>query len=516
MNNLFNSIQLFKPKNNVFDLSHDVKLSFNMGQLVPIMCVECVPGDKFNISCESLLRFAPLVSPVMHRMDVTMHYFFVPYRLLWPHWEDFITNTKDSGNQVPAFPTVNMGFSPVTTYTELADYLGIPTPHVPADSINEAVSALPFAAYQKIYSEYYRDQNLVIDTFEPLADGDNTADHATLCKLQYRAWEHDYFTSGLPFAQKGAEVDIPVGTVILDPTNDNPWTVRESAFNIPITSPHNPANGALTGAIPTGELTTAGLTASQLDPEGSLVVEGTTINTLRRAFKLQEWLEKNARGGTRYIENILSHFGVRSSDKRLQRPEYITGTKSPVVISEIANTTGLTGQLPQGNLAGHGISVTAGKYGSYRCEEHGVIMGIMSCLPKTAYQQGINKMWLKRANTDFFWPSFAHLGEQPIENRELFAYEATGGSDTFAYIPRYAEYKYEPSRVAGQFRTTLDFWHLGRIFSTAPALNQTFIECKPDTRIFAVEDPTVNKLYCHVYNKIKAVRPMPKFGTPTF
>jgi hypothetical protein len=246
-----------------------------------------------------------------------------------------------------------------------------------------------------------------------------------------------------------------------------------------------------------------------------LELQPTTINDLRRAFRLQEWLEKNARGGTRYIENILTHFGVKSSDKRLQRPEYITGVKSPVVISEIVNTTGQTEGLPQGNLAGHGVSVSSGRSGSYFCEEHGYIIGIMSVMPKTAYQQGIPKTFLKNDTLDYFWPSFAHIGEQPVTNNEIYAYTASA-EDTFGYVPRYAEYKYMPSRVAGDFRTTLDYWHLGRKFATQPSLNSAFVNCDATKRIFAVDDPEGDSLYCHVLNKIKAVRPMPKFGTPMF
>jgi hypothetical protein len=248
----------------------------------------------------------------------------------------------------------------------------------------------------------------------------------------------------------------------------------------------------------------------------NMEVQPTTINELRRAFRLQEWLEKNARGGTRYIENILAHFGVKSSDSRLQRPEYITGVKSPVVVSEVLQT-GQSDTTPQGNMAGHGISVTSGRTGSYYCEEHGYIIGIMSVMPKTAYQQGIPKTFLKNDPLDYFWPSFAHIGEQEVQVQELYAY-TSNKENTFGYVPRYAEYKYMPSRVAGDFRTTLDYWHLGRIFDSEPSLNQDFIECTPSatSRIFAVEDPDAQKLYCHVLNKIKAVRPMPKYGTPSF
>ena len=232
---------------------------------------------------------------------------------------------------------------------------------------------------------------------------------------------------------------------------------------------------------------------------------------------MQEWLEKNARGGTRYIENILTHFGVKSSDARLQRPEYITGMKTPVVISEVLNTTGESSGLPQGNMAGHGVSVGGGYTGKYYAEEHGYIIGIMSVMPKTAYQQGIPKNYLKTDPTEFFWPSFAHIGEQEVQNQELYAFTNTA-TETFGYVPRYAEYKFLSNRVAGDFRTTLDYWHLGRIFNTQPTLSQEFLEMDTedmDARIFAVQS-TEDNLYIQVLNKIKAIRPMPVFGTPNF
>ena len=507
--NIFNSVQVEKPKKNVFDLSHDVKMSMKMGNLTPVLVTECVPGDSFQIGCDSLIRFAPMVAPVMHRMDVSVHYFFVPNRLTWDNWEKYIVDA----NTPNPLPYINYTDDFTADQKKFLDYMGVP-PNT-GTGITQALNALPIAAYQAIYNEYYRDENLVTEVDYTLADGNNTGDVVDLVKMRQRAWEHDYFTASLPFAQKGTAVDIPIGSIDSDVAvnwNSLEITVTENAlesYNAATATAQNVRNiGRTAGQATAGNPTLIAKT-SDLD------IQPTTINDLRRAFRLQEWLEKNARGGTRYIENILMHFGVRSSDKRLQRPEYITGLKTPVIISEVLNTSA-TAEEAQGTMAGHGVAVSTGKYGNYFCEEHGYIIGIMSVMPQPAYQQGIPKTYLKSDPLDFFWPSFAHIGEQPVTNNELYAYTATA-EDTFGYVPRYAEYKYQASRVAGDFRTVLDYWHLGRIFATQPALNDTFIECTPDQceRIFAVQDGEDN-LYCQIMHKIKAVRPMPKFGTPNF
>ncbi|QCQ84600.1 major capsid protein [Blackfly microvirus SF02] len=500
--NLFNSIMVKAPNRNVFDLSHDVKLSMDMGLLIPTLALECVPGDKFQLSCESLVRYAPLLAPVMHRMDITHHYFFVPNRLVWPNWEIFITNGGPSNIvPLPAFPTITVDEG---NYNLLKDYLGIPEP---IGSNSEEVSALPFAMYNLIWNEFYRDQNQRSPMNASLVDGDNTPGYNTT-DLQRRCWEHDYFTAALPFAQAGAAVSIPATQFddVLVKAFSGPDPSYDIATSDPLTFLH--VDRGSTDMDPQPPTQTLYAETSEL--EGNPV----SINELRTAFRLQEWLEKAARSGRRYIETIKSFFNVTTQDYRLQRPEYITGTKSPVVISEVLNTTG-TDDAPQGNMAGHGLAITGGKSGGYFCREHGYLFCISSIMPKPAYQQGLSRHWLKRTPTDYFWEQFANIGEQEILKKELYAFQGVSGTFTFGYIPRYSEYKYEPSRVCGDFRNSLSFWHLGRIFTSAPDLNSAFVECTPTTRVFAVETG-VQHIWAHIYHKIRAVRPMPKYGTPSF
>ena len=517
---IFSKVAMPRPQTNTFDLSHDRKFSGKIGELMPITVMEAVPGDKFNIKATNLTRFAPLITPIMHQASVYCHFFFVPNRILWSNWEDFISGGED-GLADPTFPTLN-----ITTSTNgyavgaLADYLGLPT-----GSQLSNVSALPFAGYQKIYDDYYRDENLIDKVDVTLSDGlQSGADTIELGTIRKRAWQHDYFTSALPWTQRGPEATIPLGTSAPIDWIDNKVNLIKNA-NTGALIQNLDSSGA--SPIETG---TDGRPFTSLpsttylgwDNSASLTADlssatASSINDLRRAFRLQEWLERNARGGARYIEIIMAHFGVRSSDARLQRPEFLGGSATPITISEVLQTSANnTEPTPQGNMAGHGVSVGSSNYVSYRCEEHGYIIGIMSVMPKTAYQQGIPKHFKKLDKFDYYWPSFANIGEQPILNEELYHQNNPTDTETFGYTPRYAEYKYIPSTVHGEFRDSLKFWHMGRIFGSKPTLNQDFIECDSAEvdRVFAVDADTEH-LYVYLHNEVKATRLMPYFGTPT-
>ncbi|WNK14093.1 MAG: major capsid protein [Microvirus sp.] len=502
MKPLFNQVKINRPKTNAFDLSQEKKLSLNMGELVPIMVQEILPGDRFKVTSEMLVRFAPMLAPMMHRVNAYTHFFFVPNRLVYDEWQNYITGGAD-GTLSPAFPTISVQEALKAQFTsgKLPDYMGIPSVDSGTVIQNLNINALPFRAYQLIYNEYYRDQTLT--TAVPITKNTTVTvgEQAELTTLRKRSWEKDYFTSSLPWTQRGSDVNLPTTLQYKNP---------------PLATFTATPGGAETIKVSAGTQTTSLMgsgTGGVITKLDNLTSVDITVNNLRRALKLQEWLERNALGGSRYIEQILSHFGVKSSDARLQRPEFLGGGKTPVVVSEVVSTV-KEATNPQGNMAGHGIAVGRNNGFSKYFEEHGYVIGIMSVMPRTAYQQGLPRMYSKADRYDFYWPEFANLGEQAILKKELY-YDITNAvnDNTFGYTPRYAEYKFNNSSVHGDFRTTLNFWHMGRIFAANPSLNATFVESDPTNRVFAVVDSS-DKLYVQLYNDIKAIRPMPVFGTP--
>ncbi|MEM0173654.1 MAG: major capsid protein [Sulfolobaceae archaeon] len=524
---IFDTIQLKKPRSSVFDLSHERKMTLNMGDLVPCLLQEVIPGDKFRVSQEHLIRMHPMLAPLMHRVDVYTHYFFVPNRIIWKEFEDFITGGED-GKANPVFPTIGRttGHNDIKLTMgrgQLADYLGFPSAQMSdiGDGSFKPISALPFRAYQTIYNEYYRDQNL-IPKIPVITSSGNTQLSGTLgdptdmrnFQLKKRAWEKDYFTSALPFAQRGDQLSIPLsGSANIVPQGPLQFN-SSTGTTAPTGNTVWQGTGGDTGYLADENSEIAyykdGLKVDMEDASAS------TINELRQAFSIQKWLEKNARGGSRYIEQILTHFGIRSSDARLQRPEYLGGGKNPIIVSEVLQQSE-TASTPLGTMAGHGISVGKSNQFSKRFEEHGFVMGIMSVLPRTAYYQGLPKIFKKFDKFDYYWPDFAHLGEQEVKQGELYynLNDDEKNQKTFGYQPRYTEYRFMNDTVHGDFTGTLEFWHMARKFENEPALNADFVQSNPDNRIFPVPiTDTTDKLLVQTYTNFKAIRPVAKYGNP--
>ncbi|AXH76448.1 MAG: major capsid protein [Microviridae sp.] len=528
--NVFTNVLNSGVDSNTFDLSHSVKQSFRMGELVPVMCKEVLPGDKFDIDFVNMLRFAPLIAPVMHNVKCTTDYFFVPNRILWNLWEDFITGTGDN----PEAPYINFDDSEVCPVGCIGDYLGVPPGDYQAKPLH--ISAFQVAAYYKIYDDWYRDQNQIAEQFDPLVPGDNTSNYLSKIggRCLKRAWEHDYFTSALPTSQQGTDVEIPLtfqDNIPVDFTpganaGDGTWQTVDPVTGAVINTAGNIGVASGPSPLSSGLHNSAGVPIA-LDPNGTLTVDvqsdAASINDLRRAFSLQAFLERSIRGGLRYIEQMWSHFQVKSSDARLQRAEFLGRSVQTMTISEVlataqSNNDAATAEIPVGSMAGHGISVGGGDHISFRAEEHGFVIGIISVLPETAYQDGLSREFTRFDRLDYAWPSFANIGEQEIKYKELKCHDLDVSDDpegTFGYIPRYSEYRYSPSRVAGEMRTTLKFWHMGRIFETMPGLNSDFIEANPTKRIFAVTDIDEDEIYAHILNKVIVNRKLPRYGIPS-
>lgn len=488
---IFNFANIKDRKRNNFDLSYSSALTCQMGNLIPIMNMEVVAGDKFKFNTDMLIRFNPLVAPIYQSIDAYIHFFYIPYRILWDNWEDFITGGKNNNLVIPK-PTITL----TPNKGSLSDYLGLPSVNQPI-----TVDAAPFKAYQLIYNEYYRDQNLTdeINIVKNLNGSISNELVPALITLRKRSWEHDYFTSCLPFAQKGPSVSMPNG--------DSKIVTDGDLRLLPFES----------GSLSTD---TEGYVLSNSHKKqyaSGLKVDNTsspTINDFRRALAVQKYQELLARAGSRYTEWLRAFFGTSPADSRLQRPEYLGGGKQPVYIQEVLQQSE-TATTALGTFAGKATSAGSSRIVTKEFKEPGILMGILSVIPHTAYYQGLPKMWTKYDRFDHFTPQFEHIGEQPVLNKEIFLSGPTDiNNSVFGYLPRYAEYKYSNDEIHGEFRDTLKYWTLARSFSVLPTLSKEFIECSPSNEIFAMPDE--QNLLVQIHHNILAKRKMSVYSTPNF
>lgn len=492
MNKVFARSGSNRPGRSVFNLSYEKKFDADMGLLYPIMADEVVPGDVLDIGCEIVLRAMPMVTPILHRIDIKAHYFFVPYRLLDDDWETFITGGLD-GDDTTVLPTWNPTATTKRDEGTLWDFLyGVAGVSPDADS---RPLDYPRRAYFNIWNEYFRDQN-VIDEIDPF-----TISGAE--DLQYVAWEKDYFTAALPWQQRGTAPALPV-TVSWD----------SSAFaNTAVNAPAGFSTG--TPPIETMQVNSPNGRDNAVAFFNSSDATTFDVSDLRLSFQIQKWQERNARAGVRYTEFLKAHYGVSPRDDRLDRPEYIGGSLAPVIVSEVLQTSE-DGTTPQGTLRGHGITVDRRKIGKYRAQEFGVVMGLMSIRPKPAYHQGLNRQWLRKTRYDFYSPEFANLSEQAIEQREIFLSGVKAENETiFGYIGRYDEMRVKHNMVHGLMHDSLTFapWHLARDFSSAPTLSKTFLELS-DARKDFLAAPSEPAFVVNYANIVRAVRPMPALAEP--
>ena len=505
---LFTEVIAKIPKRNAFNLSFENLLTTEFGQIIPVACKEVLPGDLFRMQSEVVVKTAPMLAPVFSRIDLYLHYFFIPCRLLQSDWEEFITTGVDglSDNLTPPTCTLQQlatfGGNNQIVDGSLQDYFNLPkvtmTELGAAGITSMPVNVLKFLAYQKAYSDWFKDELLDSYEFEPFAGGPiANGDLAKVLTMRYRSWKKDYFTSARPNTQLGSPVMIPgSGEIVADGNFRFKAGTNIFAVGNANTNRYGQSSSESTEHIGDDYFNAVGLRQSDgtgignLSYGDGLAVDGISIDVqdLRRALKLQQWQERNMRGGNRYIENIYHHFGVKSSDARLQRSELLGGRKIPIVVSEIAQTSasgtyaeteeGETIYNPttsMGTLAGKGGSVGNSGRIKWKAEEHGFILCLASIMPKAGYMQGLPRDFWRMSYLDYAWPLFGNLGEQEVYKGEI--YLAQANPDTaFGYQSRYAEYKFSPNEVHGAFRSSMAFWHNARIFDSAPSLNNDFVQ----------------------------------------
>lgn len=513
-----------KIRKSKFNLSYENKFTCNMGELVPFLVQEVVPGQTARFGANVLLRTQPLVAPVMHRIDCLMWYVYVPYRLLQDNFEDFMTGGLQ-GNANISSPLVKSPADAGWSVGSLADYLNYPT-GVP----NFEALAWGFRAYAKAFNDYFINENVTGQEL-PLSTGDGL-DTTTNTTLQNKNWRRDYFTGVLPWPQRGPEVFLPLGTeapvIGTGTTLGLTYGTSDDYQLAKINSTSNylfagvGASGVASGSLVSGPGTVvpnATAYGVSTDPAKSglkadlSTAESVSINQIRMSAKIQQIFESLARGGARFIEMLYNCFGVVSGDARLQRAEYFGGSKSPFIISEVLQTSETTSTSPQANMSGRGICAVKTRRIKKFFPEHGIVLGLMSISPEANYFQGSPRMYNRRSRFDYLWPQLANVGEQETLNKEIYAAHPQPDG-VFGYNPRYEEYRKNWSQIHGDFKTSLKFWTLAREFETAPAYNSEFVKQNPSKRIFAVESQAYDSILVDVWNEIYSYTPLPKYGRP--